>query len=399
MRALPLVQRRLFTRFPPRRDVTMIQTAIAIFVDRFIPGGTQRQLIELLRRIDRRRFRVHPVCFHDDGPWTSRVADLGDPITRFPIHGFGRRDTVRQLARFARWCRDNRIAVLHTWEIYSNVFGLPGGALASVPLRIGSRRGLGGPPAVRRLQTLACRFAHRMVANSRAAANQLISQGVAPGRIDIIPNGIDLSMFPVRQRSARPTKITMVACLRQEKRIEVLIASVPRILTRYPDVEFQIVGDGRCREQLMEVATALGVLPQVRFMGHRDDVPAILSESDLFVLPSESEASPNVILEAMAAGLPVVASNVGGIPELVTDGVTGSLVPPADSDALAAALLDLLDHPGRATAFGQAGRARIEQEYSFDRMVMQFETLYLSGSVGSAGADVRNSSGRNKCPA
>ena len=87
----------------------------------------------------------------------------------------------------------------------------------------------------------------------------------------------------------------------------------------------------------MKVATALGVLPQVRFMGHRDDVPAILSESDLFVLPSESEASPNVILEAMAAGLPVVASNVGGIPELVTDGVTGSLVPPADSDALAAA--------------------------------------------------------------
>src|SRR4029453_16281754 len=138
---------------------------------------------------------------------------------------------------------------------------------------------------------------------------------------------------------------------------------------------------------------------QVRFMGHRDDVPAILSESDLFVLPSESEASPNVILEAMAAGLPVVASNVGGIPELVTDGVTGSLVPPADSDALAAALLDLLDHPGRATAFGQAGRARIEQENSLDRMVMQFETLYLSGSVGSAGADVRNSSGRNKCPA
>jgi glycosyltransferase involved in cell wall biosynthesis len=377
----------------------MIQTSIAIFVDRFIHGGTQRQVIELLRRIDRRRFRVHPVCFHDDGPWTSRVADLGDPITRFPIHGFGRRDTARQLLRFARWCRDNRIAVLHTWDIYSNVFGLPGAALARVPLRIGSRRGLGGPPKVRRLQTMACHCAHRMVANSRAAANQLISQGVAPDRINIIPNGIDLSMFPVRQRSAPPRTITMVACLREEKRIDVLIASVPRILTRYPDVEFQIVGDGRCREQLMEVATALGVLPKVRFMGHRDDVPAILSESDLFVLPSESEASPNVILEAMAAGLPVVASNVGGIPELVTDGVTGSLVAPADSDALAAALLDLLDHPGRATAFGQAGRARIEQEYSFGRMVMQLETMYLSGSVGSTSANIRNSSGRNQCPA
>jgi len=134
-------------------------------------------------------------------------------------------------------------------------------------------------------------------------------------------------------------------------------------------------------------------------MGHRDDVPAILSASDLFVLPSESEASPNVILEAMAAGLPVVASKVGGIPELVTDGVTGFLVPPSDPPALTHALLDLIDHPERAGAFGQAGRARIEREYSFDRTVRQFETLYQSGSAGSSNADVEHSSGRDQCPA
>ena len=123
------------------------------------------------------------------------------------------------------------------------------------------------------------------------------------------------------------------------------------------------------------------------------------SASDLFVLPSESEASPNVILEAMAAGLPVVASRVGGIPELVADGVTGHLVPPADPDALAAALLDLLDQPERGAAFGKAGRARIEQRYSFERMVMQFESLYMSGSTDSASASVRNSSDQNQCPA
>lgn len=377
----------------------MALTPVAIFVDRYIPGGTQRQLIELLRRIDRGRFRIHPVCFHDDGPWTSRVAELGDPITRFPIHGFGRTDTARQLVRFARWCRDNRIMVLHTWELYSNVFGLSGGALARVPLRIGSRRGLGGPPAVRRLQTAACRLAHRMVANSRAAAAQLISQGIAGERIDIIPNGIDLRMFPIRRRSNRPRRVTMVACLREGKRIDVLIAAIPRIVAEYPDVEFQIVGDGPCRAQLIEMATGLGVLRHVRFMGHRDDVPAILSDSDLFVLPSQSEASPNVILEAMAAGLPVVASNVGGIPELVSDGISGHLVAPSDPGALAGALLDLVAHPDRATAFGRAGRARIEREYSFERMVTQFETLYLSGSAESANADVTDSSSRDRCPA
>jgi glycosyltransferase involved in cell wall biosynthesis len=101
----------------------------------------------------------------------------------------------------------------------------------------------------------------------------------------------------------------------------------------------------------------------------------------------------------MAASLPVVASRVGGIPELVADGVTGHLVPPGDPEALAAALLDLLDHPERAAAFGNAGRARIAREYSFERMVMQFETLYLTGSIASVSPAVLNSSGTDQCPA
>jgi glycosyltransferase involved in cell wall biosynthesis len=377
----------------------MTRLPIAIFVDRYIPGGTQRQLIELLRRIDRDRFKVHPVCFHDDGPWTGRVAELGDPITRFPIHGFRRPHTMRQLVRFARWCRAHRIAVLHSWDIYSNVFALPGAALAGVPLRIGSRRGLGGPPPVRRLQRLSCRAAHRMVANSRAAADQLVSEGVPRAHVDIVPNGIDLSLFPERSIRTPIKTITMVACLREGKRIDVLIAAAPRILARHPDVEFQIVGDGPCRDQLVAQAQSTGVLPRMRFMGHRDDVPAILSSSDLFVLPSASEASPNVVLEAMAASLPVVASRVGGIPELVADGVTGHLVPPGDPEALAIALLDLLDHPERGATFGHNGRARLAREYSFERMVMQFETLYVTGSIASVSPAVLNSSGTDQCPA
>jgi glycosyltransferase involved in cell wall biosynthesis len=359
---------------------------VAIFVDRFDPGGTQRQAIELLRRLDRRRFQVYPVCFHPGGPWMTRITELGDPIATFPIYGFRRPHTARQLLAFWRWCRENRIAVMHSWDIYSNVFGLTGAALARVPVRIGSRRGLGGPSGVRSLQRAAYRAAHTMVANSQAAARQLVSDGVRPERIAVIANGIDLSRFPVRRYSASPKRIAMVACLRPGKRIDVLIGAAPQILERHRETEFLIVGDGPCREQLTALARTTGVGDRFRFVGHSDEVPALLADADVFVLPSESEAFPNAILEAMAAGLPVVAASVGGIPELVADGVNGRLVPPGNAEALAGALIELLEFPERAADFGRAGRRRIEATYSFDRMVEQFETLYVSELERLSGA-------------
>jgi glycosyltransferase involved in cell wall biosynthesis len=349
---------------------------VAIMVDRYITGGTQRQAIELLKRIDRQRFKIYPVCFHDDGPWRPQVAELGDPISCFPIHGFGRPATARQLRAFAAWCRRNRIAVLHTWDIYSNVFGLAGAALAGVPVRIGSRRGLGGPARVRRLQRVAYRFAHRIIANSRAAAEQVAGDGVPPGRITIVPNGIDLDRFRARTSSTNAKRIAMVACLRPGKRVDVLIAAAPRVLERHPTAEFVIAGDGPCREELIALARSTGVDRAFQFLGQCDNVATVLADAGLFVLPSASEAFPNAILEAMATALPVVATRVGGIPELVEEGVTGHLVDPGDSQQLADSLIEVLDAPERGIELGRNGRQRIEETYSFDRMVKQFESLY-----------------------
>jgi glycosyltransferase involved in cell wall biosynthesis len=350
---------------------------VAIFVDRFIAGGTQRQMIELLERLDRRQFRVYPVCFHTTGVWFDRVTRLDEPVAVFPIHGFCRTATARQLLEFARWCRANQIAVLQTCELYSNIFGLPGGALASVPVRIGSRRGMGGTRAQQRVQRIAYNAAHRVVANSEAAASRLRLEGLPNHKIGVIYNGVDLSAFPGRSDPTHLRRIAMVACLRAGKRIDVLIAAAPHVLARHPAAEFWIVGDGPCREQLVALAKQAGVLERFRFMGHRDDVPTLLSKADVFVLPSRSEAFPNSVIEAMAAGLPVVATAVGGIPELVADGLTGRLVPAGDAMKLARALIDLLDEPARAAELGHAGRARVEQ-LSFDRMVGQFTNLYLS---------------------
>lgn len=355
----------------------MTPTSIAIFVDRFAPGGTQRQMIALLERLDRRQFRVYPVCFHDSGAWFDRVAGFDEPVAVFPIHGFRRPATARQLVTFARWCRANTIALLHTWDVYSNIFGLPAGALASVPVRIGSRRGLIEGPALQRLQRYAYSAAHRVVANSLAAAARLRDEGVPADKIEVIYNGIELASFVPRRHSARPRRIVTVACLREEKRLDLLIAAAPTILAKYPDAEFWIVGDGSCRDQLATLARDTGVFPRFRFLGHREDVPALLSQADVFVLPSRSEAFPNAVTEAMAAGLPVVATAVGGIPELVSHGETGWLVSTGDAMAVAHALLNLLDDPARAAEFGQAGRRRIEDTYSFDRMVDAFSSLYL----------------------
>jgi glycosyltransferase involved in cell wall biosynthesis len=367
----------------------MTRTAVAIFVDRFAPGGTQRQMIELLERLDRRQFRVYPVCFHRSGAWFDRVEAFDEPVAVFPIFGFRRPATARQLFAFARWCRTKSIAVLHTCDVYSNIFGLPGGALASVPVRIGSRRGLIEPPALQRVQRFAYTVAHRVVANSQAAAARLRLEGVPAAKIDVINNGIDLASFAPCRYTMRPRRIATVACLREEKRIDLLIEAAPSVLAKYPDAEFWIIGDGSCREALLALARNMGVCHRFRFLGHREDVASLLSQVDLFVLPSRSEAFPNSLTEAMAAGLPAIATAVGGIPELITDGQTGRLVPTGNPVALAGAMLDLLNEPTRAVELGRAARRRIEQTYSFDRMIDAFTTLYLSEVAARVGADTR----------
>lgn len=350
--------------------------AVAVFVDRYAPGGTQRQMLELITRLDRQRFRVYPVCFHTEGAWFERLRAVGEEVALFPIHGFRQRQTMRQLRAFAEWCRDKRIQVLHTCELYSNIFGLAGGALAHVPARIGSRRGFVEPPGLQRLQRASYSAAHRVVANSRAASARLQAEGVPNYKILTIPNGIDPAIFPAHEYTSAPRRIAMVACLREEKRIDVLIRAMPQILANFPDATLDLGGDGRCRGELTRLTEELGLTQKVRFLGHRDDVPTVLKDADLFVLPSRSEAFPNSVMEAMAAGLPVVASNVGGIPELVQDDYNGRLVPPGDVDALASAILDVMSDGARAERYGRAGRDIIDRTYSFDRMVDQFQTLY-----------------------
>jgi L-malate glycosyltransferase len=351
----------------------------------FEPGGTERQMSELIRRLDAQRFRVHVACFHKRGAWLPRVAERAASVVEFPIQGFARAATAAQMLSFARWCRRERIAVVQTCDMYSNIFGLPGAALARVPVRIGSRRELNPDksPGQIRLQRLAYRAATRVVANSPAARQMLEAEGLATGSIAVIPNGVDPIFFASPERNGPVRTVITVANLRPEKSHDTLLAAAVSLVESHPSLRFQIVGDGPRRHELERIAATLGLGAHVEFLGHREDVPALLAAADAFVLPSRTEAFPNSVIEAMAAGMPVVACAVGGLLDLIQDGRTGFLVPPDDSAALAAALRALADDPLRAHAVGTAGRRLVQQRYSFDRMVGSFDDLYCAGLHGS----------------
>ena len=347
-------------------------------------------MTELIRRLDRTRFTVHVVCFEKAGAWLPRVVERAASVVEFPIRGFARPATVIQMMAFARWCRRERIAVVQTCDLYANVFGLPGAALAGVPVRIGSRRELNPDksPGQITLQRQAYRCATKVVANSQAARAMLEAEGLATESIAVIPNGVDADAFAepaVSRRRGRPVRtVITVANLRPEKSHETLIAAAAHLHADFPDARFQIVGDGPRRSELEALVRARDLEGAVTFLGHREDVASLLAAADAFVLPSRSEAFPNGAIEAMAAGLPVIAASVGGLLDLIDRGHTGLLVEPGNPEQLAAALRELFVDQSRAAALGDAARLHVRQRYSFERMVQAFEDVYVAGLPAGA---------------
>jgi glycosyltransferase involved in cell wall biosynthesis len=354
---------------------------IAVVITSFEPGGTERQMIELVRRLDPQRWSVHLACFHARGAWFTRASEAAVSVTEFPIKSFKRLDTLRHVHAFARWCHERGIAVVHTSDLYANIFGLPGAALAGVPVRIGNRREINPDKSSAQimLQRAAYSCAHVIVANSQAAANRLAKEYVPERKVAVIPNGLDFEPFQPREPHERPLRsVVVVANLRPEKGHDVLIDAAAKVLAQVPDVRFDVVGGGPELDTLLERCDARQVRHAFRFLGHQDDVAGRLAASDLFVLPSRSEAFPNAVLEAMAASLPIVASDVGGISELIDDNRTGLLVPAGNPDVLADRLLRLIADPLLASRLGDAARIAAETCYSFERMVTSFDCLYMT---------------------
>jgi glycosyltransferase involved in cell wall biosynthesis len=227
-----------------------------------------------------------------------------------------------------------------------------------------------------------------VVANSEAVRHETLRLESLPSeRVFLVRNGVDLQRFdlPFDRQSVRTALgvrpddqvICMVANLIYYKGHQYVLEAIRTLVGRYPRLVLLLAGAGLEETALRRFVDQHDLAQHVRFLGSRRDIPSLLRASDAGLLYSDQEGFPNAILEAMAAGLPVVASHVGGCPEAVVDGVTGCLVPPADPLALARTLDHLIQQPVRAHAFGQAGRQRVETHFSMQRMIGDLQNVYL----------------------
>lgn len=232
------------------------------------------------------------------------------------------------------------------------------------------------------------RFA-RVIAVSSEVRQRLLKAGVRSDNIAQIKNGIDLRPFDnvsPSLRDALPVKdaplIGLVGRLSMEKGVDIFLRAAARVLPDFPKAKFVVVGEGPDRQELEALIDELGIRQNVAMLGRRDDMPAVYASFDLMVSASRKEGLPIALLEGMASRLPLVATSAGEVPAIIQQGVTGLLVAPENADLLASAIAQLLHDPERRRQFGEAGRHRIETEFSAQRMTAEYLRVYEAGSRG-----------------
>lgn len=359
-------------------------------VDCLNVGGTERQLFELLRRLDRSRYRPRLACFKPGGELLSSLRALDIEPEVFPLRGsLAQANTAFQVARMAMMIRTHGIRVVHAHDFYSNVIGVAAASLAGVR-SIASRRDLahwlGGTQ--RKALRLACRMADAVVANARAVADETARDfAVDEGKMHVVLNGIDVEHFDVQAfRTPDPLlpggpvatpRVCMVGSMHlPDKGHADLLEAAAILKARGVRAQYLLVSDGALRGGLEERARALGLGDDVFFLGRRADVPSVLVRCDVVAHPSWSEGFPNAVLEAMCAARPVVATRVGGIPEVMHDGAHGLLIGAQRPAELASALEKLIANPLAAHVMGLRGRQHVEREFSLARMCARVERLY-----------------------
>jgi glycosyltransferase involved in cell wall biosynthesis len=362
----------------------MTRPGILLVGDSLNVGGTEGQFVEVACGLDRSRWDVHLTCNRAVGPLGARIEAAGLRVWSCGSGSFKSPRFALALWGLARYLRAHRIRLVHAFDYYSDILGVIAARLAGVPTIIASQRELGDlrTPLERRFYRLAMRLADYVLVNAEAIAERLrLARVLVPERIVVIPNGVDTVRFapaprPPRRLTGRVTVGTL-ANLRPEKGLEHLVRAMTLVRDRNPgEQQLAIWGDGPLRADLERLIGEVGLNGSASLHGPTTKPEAALRAMDIFVLPSLSEACSNVLLEAMASGLPVVTTRVGGNPALVDDEVTGLLVPPGDPAALAKAIIRLVEDPLLAERLGAGAREAACSHFGLDRMLSRVQALY-----------------------
>ncbi len=364
-------------------------------IDDLMPGGTERVLVDTALRLPEERYRVCVLALFARGPLAEELQRAGLSVSCL---GLSRRSVAVKALVLWRLLRRLRPGIVHLFRVGSRVFVAPVAWAAGVPHVIGRWGSLPGdrPCLWRWVDRLSSCFMTHAEACSRAVAGALRCNFL-PSRLDadVVHNATSQRPPPSgsRRRARRllglarqELVIGCVANLNWRKGHEYLVRAFASVVSAEPGARLLLVGEGPLRETLERLTRELCLTEEVRFLGRRSDVSELLPALDLFVLPSTTEGLGVALIEAMAVGLPCVATRVGGIPEVVVDGETGLLVPARDPEALAHAILRLLSDPALGRRMGRAGQRRVQERFSIERLVADVERRYAAflGTEGPA---------------
>ncbi len=381
--------------------MTRSSPLVCIVIGSLEVGGTERHLLQILPALARAGLPSMVYTLTHAGPLADAMREGGVDVVPPPFS-----DRLRRLPppprRALAWptssiglvdtLRRRRPDVVHHHLPAAYLVGVPCAALARVPRQVMSRRCLNvyhaKYPKLARVERALHRHMRAILGNSRAIVEELAEEGAPRERLALVPNGVDLSRFApradaraARERLGLPVHATIavqVANLNVHKGHADLLAGLALARDRLP-ADFALVCVGRddgIGRDLARQASALGLGDAVHWLGPRGDVPDVLAAADLAISASHQEGSSNAVLEAMAAGLPVVGTNVGGTPEAVHDGVHGRLVPSRDPEAIGLAVAELATRPELRRAMGHAAARRIRAEYSLPACVDRYLAIY-----------------------
>jgi starch synthase (maltosyl-transferring) len=358
-------------------------TRIAFCITDLDAGGAERALVQIVTRLDRSRWEPFVFCLSGEGELAAVLRDAGIAVVCL---GANRRHGLRVVWRLSRRLAKLRPTILQTFLYHANIAGRLAGRAARIPMIVSGIRVAEKRSAFRLWLDRATGW---MVARHVCVSQDVAAFSAARGRlpvskIRVIPNGVDAARLAEAPRAELaqfgipPASRTLlfVGRLDPQKGPFVLLTAVKDLLPRHPELHVLMVGDGPLGEKLRTWVAKENLQSRIHFAGRRNDVPSLFRAADLFVLPSLWEGLPNVVLEAMAAGIPTVASRVEGISDLLIDGRTGLIVPPNSPPDLAEAIARMLADPQQARRMAREAQRIVQERFTWQNVVEQYEQTY-----------------------